>query len=122
MKISRKFSDEELIRSLQSGQNRNEATRFIYQHFFDGLSWYILNNRGSLQDAEDIFQEVTVNFISLVQLNKFRGESSVKTFLFSLNKYTWLNELKRRGRAMVRAEKYESEKDTDEKDVSHFLV
>lgn len=34
-----------------------------------------------------MFQEVVVAFIDLVKKDKFRGESTVKTFLVSLNRY-----------------------------------
>ena len=80
-----------------------------------------MNNSGSRQDAEDIFQEVVVDFIDAVQRNKFRGESSVRTFLYSLNKYAWLNDLKRKGRAMQRETKYDREQESQETDVSHFM-
>jgi len=82
----------------------------------------VKNNNGSQQDAEDIFQEVVVNFIELVQKDKFRGESSVKTFLFSMTKNTWLNELKKRGRSDARELKYEKMKDKEEMDVSHLIA
>jgi len=80
-----------------------------------------MNNSGSRQDAEDIFQEVVVDFIDAVQRNKFRGESSVRTFLYSLNKYAWLNDLKRKGRAMQRETKYDREQESQETDVSNFI-
>jgi RNA polymerase sigma factor (sigma-70 family) len=81
-----------------------------------------MSNQGSMEDAEDIFQEVLVNFIALLQEDKFRGESSVKTFLFSLNRFSWLNELKKRGRALAREKNYEREKDKYEADVSHLMI
>jgi len=56
-----------------------------------------------------------------VQRNKFRGESSVRTFLYSLNKYAWLNDLKRKGRAMQRETKYDREQESQETDVSNFI-
>jgi RNA polymerase sigma factor (sigma-70 family) len=52
-----------------------------------------------------------VAFINLVRAGKFRGESSIKTFLYSLNKNIWLNELKRKGRAEAREIKYEKQHD-----------
>jgi len=67
----------------------------------------VVRNSGSMDDAADIFQEVIVAIINLVQAGKFRGESSIKTFLYALTRNTWLNELKRRGRAEVREMKYE---------------
>ena len=108
------FTDAELIHSLMTNTGTEEAIRFLYREHFELLSRYILNNSGNEQDAEDIFQEVIVAFINLVQAGKFRGESSIRTFLFSLNKNIWLNELKRKGRAMIREEKYEKQNEQPE--------
>jgi len=121
MAITRSFSDAELLANLQSGKNVNESIQVIYKEHFQQLSWFVMNNSGSRQDAEDIFQEVVVDFIDVVQRNKFRGGSSVRTFLYSLNKYAWLNELKRKGRAMQRETKYDREQESQETDVSHFM-
>ncbi len=116
------LSDTDLVSNLRSGLRLDETIKAIYRSYFDSLSWYIMNNSGSRQDAEDVFQEVVVNFIDLVQKDKFRGESTVKTFLFSLNRHTWLNELKKRGRAMAREEKFEKGQERTEADTSHFIA
>lgn len=122
MEVIRNFPDSELVENLKAGQRMDESIKAIYRSHFESLCWYVMNNSGSRQDAEDIFQEVVVNFIDMVQKDKFRGESTIKTFLFSLNRYTWLNELKRRGRAMVREEKYERGQERVEMDTSHFIA
>lgn len=122
MEVIRNFPDSELVENLKSGQRMDESIKAIYRSHFESLCWYVMNNSGSRQDAEDIFQEVVVNFIDIVQKDKFREESTVKTFLFSLNRYTWLNELKRRGRAMAREEKYERGQERVEMDTSHFIA
>jgi RNA polymerase sigma factor (sigma-70 family) len=85
----------------------DDSIKFLYREYYQLLSRYIINNNGGQQDAEDIFQEVVVSFINLVRAGKFRGEASIKTFLFSLNRNLWLNELKRKGRMKTREEKYE---------------
>jgi RNA polymerase sigma factor (sigma-70 family) len=108
------FTDAELISSLASNNGSDDAIRFLYREHFELLRRYIVNNSGNEQDGEDIFQEVMVAFVNLVKAGKFRGESSIKTFLFSLNKNIWLNELKRRGRAMAREEKYEKQTDREQ--------
>lgn len=122
MESVKTLSDEELVASLRSGSRINESVKDIYRNHFDSLSWYVMNNSGSRQDAEDVFQEVVVNFIDLVQRNKFRGESTIRTFLFSLNRHIWLNELKRRGRAQAREEKYEKGQERETTDVSHLIA
>jgi RNA polymerase sigma factor (sigma-70 family) len=122
MEVIRNLSDTELVANLRSGQRMEATIKTIYRSYFEGLCWYIMNNSGSRQDAEDIFQEVVVSFIDLVQKDKFRGESTVKTFLFSLNRNTWLNELKRRGRALAREEKFEKGQERTEQDSGYMIA
>jgi RNA polymerase sigma factor (sigma-70 family) len=122
MEVNRNFPDSELVDNLRTGLRMDETIKAIYRSHFDSLSWYVMNNSGNRQDAEDIFQEVVVNFIDIVQKNKFRGDSSVKTFLFSLNRHTWLNELKRKGRALAREEKYERGQDKVELDMGYHIA
>jgi RNA polymerase sigma factor (sigma-70 family) len=122
MEVIRNFPDEEIVANLRSGQRMDEMIKSLYRSHFEGLCGYITHNSGSRQDAEDVFQEVVVNFIDLVQKGKFRGESSIKTFLFSMNRHTWLNELKRRGRALAREEKYEKGQDKLEPDTSQLIA
>jgi RNA polymerase sigma factor (sigma-70 family) len=104
------WSDAELIEALQDPKKSSEGIRFMYKAHFDSLTNYVLNNSGSWDDAQDIFQEVMVAFVHLVKEGKFRGESSIKTFLFSMNRNLWFNELKRKGRADKREKLYEEQK------------
>jgi RNA polymerase sigma factor (sigma-70 family) len=122
MEAVHNFSDQELVTNIRSGSRMEECIKTIYRNYFESLGWYVMNNNGTRQDAEDIFQEVVVSFIDLVQKDKFRGESTVKTFLFSLNRHLWLNELKRKGRALAREEKYEKGQERTTLDVSHLIV
>lgn len=108
------FTDADIISSLANENQTPAVIRHLYRENFQFLSRYILNNSGNEQDAEDIFQEVMIAFINLVKAGKFRGESSIRTFLYSLNKNIWLNELKRRGRAGVREMKYEKNMNREE--------
>ncbi|MGZ5285823.1 MAG: RNA polymerase sigma factor [Flavisolibacter sp.] len=100
-----KLNDADIIIELQQGRAREAICQLYFQHFAL-LSRYVFANQGNEADAEDLFQEVLIAFINLVKQNKFRGESSIATFLFAINKNLWLNELKKRGRTAVREEKY----------------
>src|SRR3954464_6907335 len=114
------LSDTELIENLQLNRKVEDSIRYLYRTHFELLGRYVVNNSGRWEDAEDVFQEVVISFVNLVKAGKFRGESSIKTFLFALNRNIWLNELKRRGRAEVREENYE--KGREEKDERVDLV
>ena len=121
MEVIKNLADAELLEAIRRPDKLDLAIRSVYRDHFDSLSWLVKNNSGSQQDAEDIFQEVVISFIELVQKDKFRGESSVKTFLYSLTKHTWLNELKKRGRSDARELKYEKARTQEDMDVNHLI-
>jgi len=106
MAVAPEYSDVELIELIRSDEALNNPVKHLYEKYFYVLSSYIEQNQGSREDAEDIFQEVVLTFIELVRKNKFRGESSVKTFLFAVNRNIWFNELKKHGRQLKRNEKF----------------
>ena len=122
MEVVKNYTDRELLAAIKSGREINPVLKYLYHQYFDGLCIYVEQNSGSHQDAEDIFQEVLVSFIELVKLDKFRGDSSVKTFLFSLNRNIWLNELKRKGRAQARELKYEKGKEDQAPDTAIVIA
>ena len=122
MEVVKTQHDTELVADIKAGDNLDKAIRSLYRDHFESLSWYVINNNGSRQDAEDIFQEVIVAFIEVVQQNKYRGESTIRTFLYALNRHMWLNELKRRGRALAREEKFEKTKEISDLDVSYAIT
>ena len=122
MEPIRNFPDPELVANLRAGQRMDETIKALYRNNFESLSWYVMNNSGNREDAEDVFQEVVISFIDLVQKDKFRGESTVKTFLYSLNRHIWLNELKKRGRTLAREEKFGKGQEQVTLDASHFIA
>lgn len=121
MKADKMYSDADLLSAIRNKDTLDEAIRYIYQHYFDTVSSLIINNSGNLHDAQDIFQETVVTFIETVEKDKFRGESSIKTFLVAIARNTWLNELKRRERSDHREAIYEKSKPEDEPDVSQLI-
>ena len=116
------FTDSGLIQALKSGTNTDDAIRHLYRTQYRMTSAYIRQNNGTDQDAEDIFQEVILVFIDVLKKEKFRGESSVSTFLYALTRNFWLNELKKRGRSKLRDEVFEKGKDRTDIDVSHLIA
>jgi len=116
------FTDFSLIQALRSDANPDEAIRYLYRTQFRMTAAYIKQNSGTEEDAEDIFQEVVLVFIEILKKDKFRGESSISTFLYSLTRNIWLNELNKRGKSRLRDEKFEKGKGTTDMDVSHLIA
>jgi RNA polymerase sigma factor (sigma-70 family) len=117
-----KFTDSGLIQALRFDTNPDEAIRHLYRTQYKLTSVYIRQNSGTDQDAEDIFQEVILVFIDILKKDKFRGDSSVSSFLYALTRNIWLNELKKRGRSKQRDEVFEKAKDQTDLDVSHLIA
>ncbi|WP_127129688.1 RNA polymerase sigma factor [Pseudoflavitalea rhizosphaerae] len=122
MKNSPNYSDTALLTLIKNDQDLNLVIRFIYEQYSAMISAHVLKNSGTRQDAEDIFQDTVVSFIEIVRKDKFRGDSSIGTFLMSMAKNSWLNELKRRTRASLREEQFQHSKEIQENDISAFLV
>ena len=102
-------SDQDILEVIRSGTTLRPTVQLLYNNHFDSLAAYIRSNQGTDQDAEDFFQETIVIFIDAVNNNKFRGESKVKTYLHAVMRNLWLNELKRRKRALNRETRYYEE-------------
>jgi RNA polymerase sigma factor (sigma-70 family) len=119
MEVVKKYSDADLLAAIKSPRQSdlNEAIRFMYKNYFEALKIYTLQNSGTDEDAQDIFQDTLVSFIDVVKKEKFRGESSIKTFLYTINRNLWLNELKKRGRKLERENIFEQQKDSTSNDI-----
>lgn len=122
MNTGERFTDFSLIQALRSEPIPDEAIKYLYRNHYQMTAAYIRQNNGSDQDAEDIFQEVILVFIEILKKDKFRGESSVSTFLYSITRNIWLNELKKRDRSRQRDKIFEGGKNPMEMDVSHNIM
>lgn len=122
MKAEEKYTDVELIAAISAGRDLNDAIRFLYRQHSDAISSFIMHYGGSEQDADDIFQETVVAFIDIVSKGKYRMEATVRTFLSSIARNCWFNELKKRGRSDLRDRQFELSRDKDETDVSHHIA
>jgi RNA polymerase sigma factor (sigma-70 family) len=118
MRVAEKYTDAELIAAVRDEQDLNKAILFIYQQYAASTSSFIIHYGGSEQDADDVFQDTVVSFIDLVKKGKFRMEASIKTFLVSVARNIWFNELKKRDRAGHREKVYETSRDQNEEDIS----
>lgn len=122
MKTSPKYTDATLLALIREGQDLNQAIRFIYEQYAGKIGAYIMKNSGTRQDAEDIFQETVVSFIEIIRKDAFRGQSTIGTFLMSIARNSWMNELKKRSRTGFREELFQNSRDELEKDISSLLV
>lgn len=121
MKENQKYSDQELIQAIKDRKNINQAIRFMYESHYRYLESYVLQNSGNADDAADIIQETFLVFIKVLEEDKFRQESGVKSFLYSIVRNLWISELRKRKGMEIRNEIFEDSKDMITADISQSL-
>jgi RNA polymerase sigma factor (sigma-70 family) len=112
-----KFSDAELLNAMNEKDLLEPAILQLYQDHSEAAKAFIMSKGGTQQDADDIFQETIVSFIDSVQKKKFRQESEIRTFLISISKNLWYNEIRKRARAGRREIIFEMDRDQPETEV-----
>ena len=110
-----RFSDSELVEAISEKDMLEQAILQLYQDHAAITRSFIMGKGGTEQDADDIFQETVVSFIDTVQKGKFRQESGIRTFLISISKNLWYNEIRRRQRAGNREKLFETERDQEDR-------
>lgn len=116
------YSDVELLQKLQAGSDLDNVIRHLYRSHYRMVNYYIIQNNGSDADAQDIFQEVVINFVKTVQAGLFRAEARISTYMHTLARNAWINEVKKRDRIKRRDEKFHNEKQAIETDVGGQLI
>ena len=115
------FSDSELVEAIREKDMLEPAILQLYKDHAEITRSFIMGKGGTEQDADDIFQETVVSFIDSVQKSKFRQESGIRTFLISISKNLWYNEIRRRQRADNREKLFEAERDQEDSGVNEII-
>ena len=115
------FSDSELVKAISGREMLEPAILQLYKDHAEITRSFIKGKGGTDQDADDIFQETVVSFIDSVQKSKFRQESGIRTFLISISKNLWYNEIRRRQRAINRERLFEADHNQEDPDVSEII-
>jgi RNA polymerase sigma factor (sigma-70 family) len=70
----------------------------IYRTCYPMVRDFVKRNNGSDAEAIDLFQDTLVIFHRNLLEGKFRGESAISTYIFSISKNLWFRELTRKQR------------------------
>jgi RNA polymerase sigma-70 factor (ECF subfamily) len=92
--VEEKISEQELVRKAQNG-DKNAFKKLVEQNE-KRVAATVIGMLGNCPEADDVGQETFIRFYQ--SLDKFRGESSVGTYLTRIAINLSLNELKRRKR------------------------
>jgi RNA polymerase sigma factor (sigma-70 family) len=86
-----RYSDEGIVEGLRL--RKEEIIKCVYKEFFPMIRQLIINNSGTDQDAEDIFQDALVIVYKRIIDDELILNSSFKTFFYSVCRNIWLQRL-----------------------------
>jgi RNA polymerase sigma-70 factor (ECF subfamily) len=101
-----KLNEQELVRAAKNGDKN--AFQELIKKYENQVAATVIGMLGYCPEAEDVGQETFIRFYQ--SLDKFRGESSVGTYLTRIAINLSLNELKRRQRKRGRFYSNESDR------------
>ena len=111
-------SDLMVLQAMKTENSLNAAISFLYKIHYDMLENIVKVNSGNVMDAQDVIQETMITFIEMVRENKFRGESSIKSILYTITKNIWISKIRKTKQENLRIDKYGAENNEFEEDVS----
>ncbi len=88
----KQIPDKELLLRLKAGDQ--EAFKFLYGSYFPYVTFFVLKNKGSQHDAEDVFQETMLVLLKKVDDPEFALHASLKTYLYAIAKNIWLKKIR----------------------------
>src|SRR5688572_1200580 len=112
-----KSDQKNLLDNLEKGDNA--AIELLYKSCFPAVDFYVRKNKGTAEDARDIFQEAVVILLNKIRLPGFELTASLKTYLYAISKNLWLKQL--RGNKQIIADNtHESDSESDPFDVEIY--
>jgi len=89
-----RYSDEAIIEGLRL--RKENIIKYVYKEYFSMTRHLIINNSGTGQDAEDVFQDVLVIVYNRIMIDQLELNSTFKTFFYSVCRNIWMQQLEKR--------------------------
>lgn len=97
-------NDQFLIQAiLNGGTKRQQAIRTIYDdNVLKGkVINFVKNHGGNKEDGQDIFHEGIIALDRNIREKKFREESSIQGYLFSICRFAWMNRARKQAKTTL---------------------
>ncbi len=94
-----RISDSKIVEHLkEGGRKETRAIQQLLDLNRSKILSYVVKNSGNSSDAETILVEGVTELVFNVRKGKFRGDSSLSTYLFAICRSLWLKSLKKNKR------------------------
>ena len=105
------MQDNEIIELIRTNRH-HKAFKELYRHYAP-VKKLILSKGGSAADAEDIYQEALIILCRKVSTTDFKLTAKLSTYMYSVSRFLWSDELKKRGRHPHISMAVDAEDETD---------
>lgn len=92
--MNQKQSTNQLLEGIR--QRNRRVLRLIYEDYFPMINKLILNNRGTEEDAQDIFQDALSMMYEKAQQDTLHFNCTFKTYLYAVCRNMWLMVLRKK--------------------------
>jgi RNA polymerase sigma factor (sigma-70 family) len=90
----KEYSTREIIRGI--ARCKDSIIQYIYRSCYPNIRKLILTNGGNEHDAQDIFQEGLIKVYQKITGHGLQLTCKFSTYLYSVCRFLWLNELEKR--------------------------
>jgi len=101
------FTEDQFIDGLRTANN--EVLSALYKKYYNIVLKFIVNNSGTQEAAQDIYQETIIVLYENVQKPGFELNCQLQTYIFSIAKRLWLKQLKKSSKTFLFKEDGENE-------------
>ena len=110
------FTEDQFIDGLRTGNN--EVLSVLYKKYYNIVLKFIVNNSGTQEAAQDIYQETIIVLYENVQKPNFELNCQLQTYIYSIAKRLWLKQLKKNSKTFL----FKDDDENDLVDVSEEIT
>ncbi|MCB0806527.1 MAG: sigma-70 family RNA polymerase sigma factor [Bacteroidales bacterium] len=88
------FSAENILSGIK--ERDTKVLNFIYDSYFQQIRAFVLNNHGTLEDAQDTYQDAVLVIYQKIVNEGLELTCSFSTYLYSVCRLIWLKQLGKR--------------------------
>ncbi len=88
------YSDEQLIHGLRTRDN--QVLTNLLKEYYPKIEKYITKNKGTKQEADDVFQETIKIMFKVVRNKNFKPKKTFNAYITTLYQNIWKNEVKQK--------------------------
>ena len=85
---------EDILKSIITGEN-HKALSYLYEKTLQKVRKYILSNKGSKDESDDIFQDAVIVFFQQVRKGKFDPKFEIDAYIYIVARNLWINKVRR---------------------------